>query len=309
MADASPGRLSFTRDGADWPNRDASQFVEAAGLRWHVQRMGSGPVALLLHGTAASTHSWRDFAPLLAKRFTVIAPDLPGHAFTDRPEASRMSLPGMADAVAKLMVALDVTPALAVGHSAGAAVLARMAIDRRIDPALLISLNGALLPFRGVAAHVFAPLAKLLVQNTLVPKLFSWRASHSGVVEKLLRDTGSSLDPRGVELYTRLIRNQEHVTGALEMMANWDLDALERDLPRLMAPLVLIVGGDDKTISSEDAFRVRDRVPNATIEYLRGLGHLAHEERPNQLADLVMTRYDSIVLGKTNAPSIVVPQP
>ena len=218
-----------------------------------------------------------------------------------------MSLPGMADAVAKLMVALNVTPALAVGHSAGAAVLARMAIDRRIDPALLFSLNGALLPFRGVAAHVFAPLAKLLVQNAFVPKLFSWRASHSGVVEKLLRDTGSSLDPRGVELYTRLVRNQEHVTGALEMMANWDLDALERDLPRLSAPLVLIVGGDDKTISSEDAFRVRDRVPNATIEYLRGLGHLAHEERPNQLAELVMARYESSVLAKTSAPSIAEP--
>ena len=79
-----PARLDWTVDGADWPNRDASRFVEAGGLRWHVQVMGTGPVALLVHGMGASSHSWRDVAPLLASRFTVIIPDLPGHAFTDQ---------------------------------------------------------------------------------------------------------------------------------------------------------------------------------------------------------------------------------
>ena len=36
-----------------------SRFVEAAGLRWHVQILGNGPTLLLVHGTGASTHSWR----------------------------------------------------------------------------------------------------------------------------------------------------------------------------------------------------------------------------------------------------------
>ena len=58
--------LDWATDGADWPNREASRFVEAAGLRWHVQVMGAGPVLLLLHGTGASTHSWRDVMPKLA---------------------------------------------------------------------------------------------------------------------------------------------------------------------------------------------------------------------------------------------------
>jgi len=34
--------LVWNRDGKDWPNRDASSFVQAAGIRWHVQRMGRG---------------------------------------------------------------------------------------------------------------------------------------------------------------------------------------------------------------------------------------------------------------------------
>ena len=60
---------NWERDGRDWPNREASRFVHAAGLRWHVQVMGSGPVVLLLHGTGAATHSWRDLMPKLAERW------------------------------------------------------------------------------------------------------------------------------------------------------------------------------------------------------------------------------------------------
>jgi magnesium chelatase accessory protein len=46
--------LVWSRDGGDWPNREASSFVEAAGIRWHVQKMGEG-APLLLNGTGAAT--------------------------------------------------------------------------------------------------------------------------------------------------------------------------------------------------------------------------------------------------------------
>ena len=88
--------LDFARDGADWPNREASRFVEAGGLSWHVQVMGQGPDLLLLHGTGGATHSWRGLAPLLAQHFRVVAPDLPGHGFTTARRAPDLSLPGMA---------------------------------------------------------------------------------------------------------------------------------------------------------------------------------------------------------------------
>lgn len=55
--------LAWDRDGRDWPNRAASRFVEVGGIHWHVQQLGQGPVLLLLHGTGAATHSWRDIAP------------------------------------------------------------------------------------------------------------------------------------------------------------------------------------------------------------------------------------------------------
>ena len=207
-------RPRWELEGRAWPNRDASSFVQAAGLRWHVQRMGQGPELLLIHGTGAATHSWRGLAPLLARHFTILAPDLPGHGFTDPLPGHRLSLPGMAQALGGLLAKLECSPTIAVGHSAGAAILARMCIDRLIEPQTLVSLNGAFLPFRGVPGHLFMPLAKLLVINPLAPRalLLDHR---SRAVERLIRNTGSVPDKAAIDLYGRLIRCPGHVSAAL----------------------------------------------------------------------------------------------
>jgi magnesium chelatase accessory protein len=279
--------LVWSKDGADWPNRDFSTFVEAAGIRWHVQRRGEGPSLLLVHGTGAATHSWRGLLPLLAQHFSVVAPDLPGHGFTQSPPADRLSLPGMAANLGALLRKLDVRPEVAVGHSAGAAILARMCLAGRMSPRLLVALNGAFMPFGGAANHLFSPLAKLLVLNPLVPRVFAWQASHAGAVERLIANTGSTIDQEGVALYRKLVRNPVHVAAALRMMANWRLEPLLHDLPRLTPALVLMAAANDRSISPTVAQQVREILPNAVIERLPGLGHLAHEEQPQLIAHLI----------------------
>jgi magnesium chelatase accessory protein len=279
--------LSWHTDGRDWPNRETSRFVRAGGLAWHVQVMGAGPVLLLLHGTGASTHSWRDLAPLLACDFTVVAPDLPGHGFTQAPHGDLLSLPAMARALAALLKHLDLAPALVVGHSAGAAIGMRLVIDRSVAPKALISLNGALLPFRGVASQLFPSLARLLVLNPFVPRFFAWRAGSAGAVDNLLAGTGSQLDARGLDLYRRLFSNRVHVASTLAMMANWDLDALGRQFGKLDVPVVLVVGEGDRAVPPGDAREVANRLPQARIEILAKAGHLAHEERPDAVAALI----------------------
>jgi magnesium chelatase accessory protein len=279
-------RLRWEHEGRDWPNREASRFVDAAGLRWHVQWMGQGPPLLLLHGTGASTHSWRDLAPLLATHFTVVAPDLPGHGFSDALPRHATSLPGIARALNELLRALDLQPAYAAGHSAGAALLAQMALGGS-SLRHLVALNGALLPFSGWAGLVFAPMARLLVRNPLVPHMFAWQARDGASVRRLIASTGSTLDPRGIELYGRLVRSPAHVAGALRMMAGWDLAALARELPRLQLPLLLLVGDADRTVPPAQSHRVAARLPQARVVTLPGLGHLAHEEQPQQVAQLM----------------------
>ncbi len=282
-----PDQLLWERDGAGWPNAEASRFVTAAGIRWHVQIAGAGPVLLMLHGTGAATHSWRALLPLLAADYTVVAPDLPGHGFTQMPPAALMSLPGMARGLTALLKACALTPEVAVGHSAGAAILARMCLDRQIAPRALISLNGAMLPLPNMPTEIFAPLARGLAAWDIVSRIAARQAAAPKALDRLIRSTGSTLDAAGTELYRRVVGSPGHVAGALAMMANWNLRDLARDLPKLRTPLTLVVGQGDLTIPPSDAVRVRRLLPTATIVSLAGLGHLAHEEQPATIAALI----------------------
>ncbi len=279
-------RLDFARDGADWPNREASRFVEAAGLRWHAQVMGAGPVALLLHGTGGASHSWRDVAPLLACDHTVIAPDLPGHGFTAAPRSKALSLPNMAAGLGALCAALQAEPALLVGHSAGAAVAAQMALDKRAAPQAIVSFNGAFLPFKGLAGLIFPPMAKALALNPLVPRAFAWGADRTAV-DRLLAGFGGRIDGQARDLYRRLFANPGHVAAALGMMANWELPPLARRLARLEPFLELVVGETDRTVPPADADKVARLAPRSHVTRLAGLGHLAHEEDPDEAASII----------------------
>ena len=277
---SAPGRPDWAREGRDWPNREASRFIRAGGLRWHVQMAGSGPVLLLLHGTGAATHSWRDMFGPLSQHFTVVAPDLPGHGFTEQPAGAGMSLPGMARLVAALLNALGLKPEFAAGHSAGAAIAVQMCLDGAISPRAVIALNGAMIPYGGHASSLFAPLARLIARNPLMPFVFAWRAADQQVVEKLLASTGSAVDPVGLKFYARLARHSGHTGAALAMMGNWDLDLFLTRLPKFTGRLVLVVGENDRSIPASDAQKVQAVLPAAEIIKLPGLGHLAHEEEP-----------------------------
>jgi magnesium chelatase accessory protein len=271
-------------EGRGWPHADHSRFVAAGGLRWHVQIMGEGPVVLLLHGTGAATHSWRDLAPLLGRHYTIVAPDLPGHGFTSGLPRAGLSLPAMAAAVTSLLQVLDIEPALIVGHSAGAAIAVRMVLDG-VAARGVIGLSPALQPFPGMAAKLFPTLARLLFLNPFAPHIFAGIARRTGETRRFLaRTTGSQIDDAGADLYGRLFARPGHCAGATRMMADWDLEPLVAALPRLPVPLLLIHGAADAAIPTESVRRSAAAVAGARLEMLPGLGHLAHEESPEPVA-------------------------
>ncbi|MGA2023452.1 MAG: alpha/beta fold hydrolase BchO [Steroidobacteraceae bacterium] len=284
--------LDWQRDGGSWPLHETSRFVDSGAVRWHVQRLGHGPSLLLLHGTGASTHSWRQLAPLLATRWTVFAVDLPGHGFTRGMPPLGLSLEGMSDAAGALMRQMNLQPVLLIGHSAGAAIAARMVFDRQCDPRAIVSLNGALLRFDSRYHLLFSPLAKLLSSNSIAANLIAWKARDRDAVEHLIASTGSHLDQTGIDLYWRLLRSPQHVAGVLQMMAQWRLDQLMQQLSRLPIPLLQLIGAQDRTMPPSAARRVRELLPTASIVSLPDLGHLAHEERADSVANAVFEAAD-----------------
>ena len=295
--------LDWERDGADWPLRQYSRFVDTPRLRWHVQYAphsdAQAPTVLLLHGTGASTHSWRDVFALLGARYSVLALDFPGHAFSAVPAPSEVatlfSLPGMAAGVAQVLTQMGIVPHTIVGHSAGAAVACMLSLDGHVQPQRIVSLNGALLPLDGLAGQLFSPMAKLLAKAPFVPELFSWQAGQPAVLQRLLDGTGSRLDAQGRALYQKLIAQPAHGAGALAMMAHWDLHTFWRRLPALETPLTLIAGEQDLIVPpsvSERAAASLKRQPPPPVNRLPGLGHLAHEERPDTLARCILRAVD-----------------
>ncbi|MEO1171940.1 MAG: alpha/beta fold hydrolase BchO [Myxococcota bacterium] len=288
----------------DWPNREASQLLTVGGIRWHVQAAGPqsagsrsaavcvaepNPAVLLLHGTGASSHSYRDVFPELAKSLTVIAPDLPGHAHSRAPRSVPRTLPRMAQELARLLGVLDVEPRIIVGHSAGAAIGAQLVLDHFPKVHTLVSLNGAFLPFTGVARIVLPAMAKALALTPWPARRIARDAKRPRVVDRIVGGTGSFLDPRGRELYARLVQREDHVRGTVAMTAAWDLEPLAAALPRLPCALIAVAGSRDKTVPPERARRVAGSVRNGRFVDWPGLGHLAHEEDPARLVDLVVS--------------------
>jgi magnesium chelatase accessory protein len=278
--------------------RQLSSFIETPRLRWHVQiAQHPDPQAksiLLLHGTGASTHSWRHLMPLLRDHYTVIAIDFLGHGFTAMPQdsdvATLFSIQGMAAGVAELLAQMQFKPDIVVGHSAGAAVACMLTLDGHLKPQRLVSLNGALLPLDGVAGQVFSPLAKVLTKAPWMPELFSWQAARASVLNKLLEGTGSKLDTEGTQLYRTLISNPSHAQAALHMMAHWDLRTFWERLRTLQDPLTLIVGSQDWIVPPSVAYRVAESLPHLRSQDIISLpnqGHLAHEEQAQWVADVI----------------------
>ncbi len=270
----------------DWPHARHSRFVDAHSIIWHVQTMGEGPDILLVHGTGASTHSWRDVMPLLSGSHRVHAIDLPGHAFTSQADAQGRSLDGMVSGIAELLRTLNIKPAVVVGNSAGSAILARMCAMNHIDPERFISFNGAFFPIAGIAGAVFSPIAKTFAAIPFMPNLFA-RMADANAVARLMADTGSKLSPEGLALYQRLFRSPTHIEATLGMMAAWDLSGMTQDLSRLKTHVIMVAAQNDKTIPPAVAHKAAALTPHAQVVTVAHYGHLMHEEDPKQAADII----------------------
>jgi haloacetate dehalogenase len=113
--------------------RFSLEHVDVGGGRMRLRRGGSGPPLLLLHGNPQTHAMWHLVAPELAKRFTVICPDLRGYGGSHKPPATSDHAPyakkAMAKDMAEVMAHFGHTRFLVVSHDRGARVAHRLALD------------------------------------------------------------------------------------------------------------------------------------------------------------------------------------
>ena len=294
MFDSLYPTMQWANYRSTWPHAQHSQFIQAGGIQWHVQIMGQGPVLLLLHGTGSGSFSWRGLMPLLSAHFQVIAPDLPGHAFTSRGPEGSLSLQGMSEGLRALLLQLNVTPSIIGGHSAGAAIAANMLLQQRaLSQTQLIGFNPAWLPLPGLPSLIFRPAAKLAAINPVSAWATAKLASKPAMIEKSILQTGSQLDAQGLALYQSVFSHSGHVHSVLKMMAAWQLDTLSKSLPQLQNKVSILVGMQDQTVPPSMAHEACKLMPQARVFEQHGLGHLAHEEDPAGTAQLILTHCES----------------
>ena len=288
----------------NWPYAAFSQSIQIDGVSWHYQRIrhrnhpiqptthtkrASEPVALpkllLLHGTGASTHSWAPLVALLGDNWDCLLVDLPGHGFSSGFTTGTPTLPRIASALNELLLGIAFQPDVIGGHSAGAAIAVQMALWH-CNPAGLVSINGAFLPFGSVAAPIFSKAAGWLAKARLFQQTTALHGYFRRPITKLLEETGSHPNEQMIRAYQLLMRRPAHIRGTLQMMAAWDLKPLKSQLSALRTPIELVVCANDKTVSPWQSQRLAELVVNSTLTEIPGLGHLGHEEQPHRFVDI-----------------------
>jgi pimeloyl-ACP methyl ester carboxylesterase len=155
------------------------------GITQHWVSAGDGPPVYLLHGFPETWYAWRKQIPVLAERYTVIAPDLRGYGDTEKP-ACGYDKRTMANDLATLMDHLGHERAPILGHDRGARVGTRFAKDHRERIDRFVAMDNV--PTRILMENAWRPRRP----NRLV-RCFSWYTGSAGNVDR--RTRGGMVDP------------------------------------------------------------------------------------------------------------------
>jgi magnesium chelatase accessory protein len=199
-----------------------------------------------------------------------------------------MSLAAMAAALEALLAALGRgRPALVAGHSAGAAVAVRWALDAPRPPRAIVGFNPSLLAPPAVYMRLIAPLVNPLAMSSPFARFVAALGGSDRLVNSLLDATRSDVPAVQRERYARLFRDPVHVRGTMGFMAAADLTTLAVDARALAVPTTFVIGDDDPWVPARPLRRLIARaMPQAKVVVWHG-GHVLHEAFPARAATLL----------------------
>jgi len=255
----------------------AHAFVEVGGLRVRYARRGAeqGVPVLFLHGFGGDLDNWLFNIDVIGEFAPVIALDLPGHG-QSTPRLPGAALADLAVFVERFLDAIEVPRAHVVGHSLGAAIAARLALDAPARVASLALLNGAGLGPEINAAYIegFVGAASRRELKPVVEQLF---ANPELVSRQLLDDLLKYKRLDGVaELLAQL--------GAAQFGGGRQAEQPGRELARAGKPVLVVWGREDRIIPAEHA---ANAPPGATVHVFDGAGHMVMMEKAGDVNALL----------------------
>ena len=275
---------------ATWQSQLTPVVID--GLRTFVLDTGIGDPVVFLHGIPTQAFLWRDVADVVSHRWRVIAPDLLGFGFADRPDDADLSPTGQATFIQRVLSELGVERYALVVHDYGALVGAEL-LSR--DPEIvthLVVLNTSLWEedWRGTGLNPFG-LVRLPVVGEMafrVARKFMLReAFRQYVTEKQrLKDDVMDVywhpftDGFG-EVLLRLFRRSE---GRMDEpdFCRWR-DAIEA----FDRPSLVIWGEQDLTFRTHVGRKIASILPSGNIELFEHSNHFVPEDRPEALGRLI----------------------
>ncbi len=266
---------------------DHGRFATVRGRRLFVAEAGRGSTLLLVHGYPTSSYDWHSVWNALAARYRVIAPDLLGMGFSDKPAEHAYRIEDHADLLDALLEQLGVQSCHIVAHDLGVSIAQEMLARRVEQPQAGCRIASLLLLNGGVCPEAYAPRP---IQHLLSSPLGRWigpriprrafERTVSGLFGARTQPTAALIDDFWALLKHGNGRRISHQVGRfyIERMALRD---------RLVAPLVaravpvrLINGSADPNSGAHMAQRYREVVPHADVVALDGIGHWPQIEAP-----------------------------
>jgi pimeloyl-ACP methyl ester carboxylesterase len=268
------------------------QYVTIHGHRRAFVKMGSGPALLLLHGLGCDHTTWQPVIGALARRYTVIAPDLLGHGQSAKPRAD-YSVGGYANAMRDLLTVLGIDKVTVVGHSFGGGVAMQFAYQfpERTERMVLVAPGGL---GREVSAAIRAITLPGFHQAMGLVTLPGVRQLTRGGLRTLAgtglprtRDLGevaeivdSLRDPAA----RRAIR---HVVCAVVDWRGQVVTMVDRAYLTQAMPMCVVWGTEDGVIPVRHAGIAAELAPGARVEVIANAGHFPHKDHPQRFVKIV----------------------
>jgi magnesium chelatase accessory protein len=262
----------------DWPNRSFSRKVRTGDLSWHVQVAGNGPIhVLLLHGTGSSAHTWGELFTELAKKYTVIAPDLPGHGFTRNLGAKNLNLDALAAKLSELREALNIEYFdHIIGHSAGATLALSYTLQNK-QAKTIVGLNPSLISLPNFYHRFVAPFLNPIVTSSFFTAVLADLLPHTKMIDSLIDSTNTNLNTEKRNRYKTLFKNADHLNGSMSFMAGTDIPGLLEQCKKIQSKLTFILTEDDGWIPAQALQQViKQYFAQAKVIKIQG-GHMFHE--------------------------------